>query len=271
MVQEWFRSWFDTPYYSLLYQHRDTQEARRFIEHVVSFVRLPAGASLLDLACGTGRHSLQLARLGFNVTGVDLSQKNIAEAIENARQHTDLSGKLRFLVGDMRQLDFTAEFDAAVNLFTSMGYFNEPSENLQVIQSTARALRPGGLLVIDFLNPAYVVRHLVPQENHEIDGVQFEIKRRVERGAVEKAIRVKDGGKILHFTEHVQLLELRDFEKIFKKTRFRLEHVWGDYTGAPYIENHSPRMVMLARLESPQLVGIGNDLMLDPAIPPSRW
>jgi ubiquinone/menaquinone biosynthesis C-methylase UbiE len=271
MVQEWFRSWFDTPYYSLLYQHRDSQEARRFIEHLVSFMGLPTGAQVLDLACGTGRHSLQLARLGFNVTGVDLSQKNIAEAIEAARLQTDLPGKARFLVGDMRQLDFTATFDAAFNLFTSLGYFDEPGENLQVVQSTARALKPGGQLVIDFLNPAYVLRHLVAQESHEIAGVQFEIRRRVERGVVEKAIRIKDGGKILHFTEHVQLLELKDFERIFKKARFKLEYVWGDYTGAPYLEAHSPRMVLLARLENPAQLMLETDLMVDTAIPPSRW
>ena len=83
--QMWFQSWFNTPYYHILYQNRDYKEAELFIKNLVRYLNLDAlDDSILDLACGQGRHSIFLNSLGFRVTGIDLSEKSIKHANENA-------------------------------------------------------------------------------------------------------------------------------------------------------------------------------------------
>ncbi len=85
----WFTSWFDTPYYHILYKNRGDEEARDFMQNLVNFLKLPIGASILDLACGKGRHSVYLNKLGYDVTGVDLSGNSIsyAKQFENETLH----------------------------------------------------------------------------------------------------------------------------------------------------------------------------------------
>ena len=79
-AQTWYSSWFDTPYYHLLYKNRDEQEAKAFIDLLCQYLNLPAGSLALDLACGKGRHAKVMAENGLNVTGLDLSPGSIAEA-----------------------------------------------------------------------------------------------------------------------------------------------------------------------------------------------
>ncbi|MDX2063411.1 MAG: class I SAM-dependent methyltransferase [Bacteroidia bacterium] len=247
-MTEWFRTWFDTPYYALLYQRRGPEEAQAFLANLLRNLQLPVPSRVIDLACGSGRYSLELARLGHHVTGIDLSQRRIQQAIATAHDEAHaLSGTVKFLVADMRQLGFNAEFDLALNLFTSLGYFRDLAENQQVLQRTAQALRPGGVLVIDFLNARHVTDTLVPQEVQQVGGVRFEIRRRIENGQVHKSIRVTDGETMQHFTEQVQLLTYRDFERLLKKAQLTLETAWGDYLGAPFNEERSERLILFAR------------------------
>ncbi|MBI4061637.1 MAG: class I SAM-dependent methyltransferase [Elusimicrobia bacterium] len=117
-------------------------------------LKLRPGARVLDLACGTGRHSIPLARRGAFVVGVDRTASYLKEARRAAR---GLSNCL-FARGDMRRLPFEGEFDAVINLWTSFGYFAKPSDDLKVLRGAARALKPGGLFLIDLLDFAWVKR-----------------------------------------------------------------------------------------------------------------
>lgn len=116
---------------------------------------LKPGARLLDLACGTGRHAVLLARRGAFVVGVDKTEAYLKEARRNAR---GLKNCL-FARGDMRRLTFKGEFDAAMNLWTSFGYFAKPSDDLKALKGVARALKPGGLFLIDLIDFAWVKKH----------------------------------------------------------------------------------------------------------------
>lgn len=116
---------------------------------------LKPGSRLLDLACGTGRHSLLLARRGAFVVGVDKTEAYLKEARANAR---GLKNCL-YARGDMRRLPFEGEFDAAMNLWTSFGYFAKPSDDLKALKGVARALKPGGLFLIDLIDFAWVKKH----------------------------------------------------------------------------------------------------------------
>ena len=111
MQQNWFKSWFDSPYYHLLYNHRDYSEAQQFIAILFEFLALPKHTEVLDLACGKGRHAMQIHTLGYDVMGVDLSPQSIESA--NSMAESGLS----FKTGDMRELPFNNEFDLIVNLF----------------------------------------------------------------------------------------------------------------------------------------------------------
>ena len=117
-TEAWYASWFNTPYYHLLYKDRDHREAALFMNTLTSYLNLRVNDTILDLACGRGRHAKYLSRKGFDVTGVDLSE----ESIEYAKQFE--SAKLHFEIHDMC-LPYPQQFDAVFNLFTSYGYFEK--------------------------------------------------------------------------------------------------------------------------------------------------
>ena len=124
-TQNWFASWFDTPYYHILYKERNYREAQIFMDNLTHYLNLPEKAKVLDLACGKGRHAIYLNQLGFEVIGADLSENSIAEASKNS------NSSLQFQVHDMRE-KFDDQFDAIFNLFTSFGYFDDLAERALV-------------------------------------------------------------------------------------------------------------------------------------------
>ncbi|MTI20352.1 class I SAM-dependent methyltransferase, partial [Fulvivirga sp. RKSG066] len=168
---EWFDEWFDSPYYHILYKHRDYEEAKGFLDTLIRFFKIKPNHKVLDLACGKGRHSIYLNEKGFDVVGVDLSEQNIAHAkkFENDSLHFD--------VHDMREVYAEERFDFVLNMFTSFGYFDSEKENEQAICAAAKSLKPGGSLLIDFLNPYRVINNLVPEEKKTIEGIEFDITR----------------------------------------------------------------------------------------------
>ena len=130
-TNEWFAGWFDSPYYHLLYRHRDHEEAAAFIDALMQALQPKPDDHILDLACGAGRHSNYLANKGYTVTGLDLSKESIARAKANAADNVS------FGVADMRQLDAKAEYDLVLNLFTSFGYFEDFDDNLRVLKGVS--------------------------------------------------------------------------------------------------------------------------------------
>ncbi len=108
-------------------------------------------------------------------------------------------------------------------------------------------LAPEGTFVLDYLNATWVEHNLKTHEVRDVDGVHFEIRKRIVSGVVEKGIRIKDGPKMLHFTEHVALLHLREFDRMLRKAGLRIDHTWGDYAGAPFDEQVSKRLILFVQ------------------------
>jgi cyclopropane fatty-acyl-phospholipid synthase-like methyltransferase len=162
--------WFDSDYYHILYKHRDYNEARNFIDNIIEYLDLKKGSKILDLACGIGRHSTYLDKLGFKVIGTDNSTNNIKKA--KASQNIFLS----FLQMEMID-DTNNKFDGIFNLFTSFGYVNH-DYNLKTIKNIERQLIGNGTVVIDFMNTLFVKKNLVIEETKVIDELSFKIKRR---------------------------------------------------------------------------------------------
>lgn len=235
---EWFESWFDSPYYHILYQHRDEQEAQFVIDQLTSYLNIPIGSTILDLACGKGRHANYLASLGFDVAGYDLSKNNIALAKENQK------GKVHFLVHDMRE-KFPEKFDAIFNLFTSFGYFDCKDDNVKTLQAIKESLTENGIAVIDFLNLNFVKENLVPSESITLDGITFSIERRIDNNFIYKKIRFEVDGKNYHFTEKVQALGLADFEEMLEKAGMYLLDVFGDYKLTKFDQQKSERLILI--------------------------
>ena len=240
MSEPWYAQWFNTPYYHLLYKHRDDTEAQAFLENLVQTLNLPKTARVLDLACGRGRHAFTLHRLGYDVTGYDLSEANIAFA---KRQE---EAGLHFAVQDMLEPYDKAAFDVVMNLFTSFGYFNSHALNQQAIHHMAAALKPGGLLVMDFMNAHRVAEGLVPQEHITIDGVSFHISRRQAEGQVIKSIAFEAGGRHHLHEERVQALIMEDFKRYFEEAGLHLRHTFGNAKGDPFDPETSPRLILTA-------------------------
>ena len=242
----WFASWFDSPYYPILYQHRDYAEAERFIDHLLQNLAPSTGSHFLDLACGRGRHSIYIHKAGHTVTGIDLSPESIADARKSATAGLD------FLVGDMRD-DIPGKYDFVFNLFTSFGYFDDPSENLKVLHNVREALNPGGVLVLDFMNAEKAIAGMVAEEEKELNGIRFGIQKRLQdEGGVRhiiKDIHVRDGGQEYHFQERVQALGKADFEALFAGAGLHCFQTWGDYKGGAFDLAISPRLISFCKLD----------------------
>ncbi len=237
-TENWYTSWFDTPFYHILYKDRDYKEAGNFMDKLTSFLKLPTNAEILDLACGKGRHSKYLNELGFQVTGVDLSPRSIAFA----KQFENSS--LVFEEHDMC-IPFPKKFDAVFNLFTSFGYFEEKEDNLRTIKAIKSELKPNGFGVIDFLNAEYVKRKLVPSETKIVDGITFNMKRIIENGYIYKHIHFNYNYKEYKFSERVKAITLSDFNTCFKEANVTLYHCFGDYQLNDFDVDSSERLILI--------------------------
>jgi 2-polyprenyl-3-methyl-5-hydroxy-6-metoxy-1,4-benzoquinol methylase len=146
---EWWEDFFGGPWGEL--QAQGYPEARTHAEtdFLVTALALVPGQQVLDLACGNGRHSIEMARRGMTVTGVDFNRNALATASRKAAENgVDVS----FVEADMRAVEYEGTFDAAFSFFTSFGYFEDESDDLLVAQRIAAALKPGGRFVLETMS-----------------------------------------------------------------------------------------------------------------------
>lgn len=239
-TKEWFATWFDSEFYHVLYQDRDYKEAELFMQHLVTFLKLPKGKHILDLACGKGRHSVYLNKIGYRVTGVDLSKNSIASA---SKFSTDT---LDFKVHDMRD-PFPEKYDAIFNLFTSFGYFEDDNTNIKVLQNIKNSLKKNGIGVIDFMNVNYVKKHLITEETVIKSTITFKIKRKIENQKIIKNISFTVAGKTYNFQEKVQFLTLDTIKNYIKASNLKLIHTFGDYQLNDFNINESKRLILVLK------------------------
>jgi 2-polyprenyl-3-methyl-5-hydroxy-6-metoxy-1,4-benzoquinol methylase len=239
----WFKVWFDSPYYHQLYFERDEKEAAAFIERLLQHLQPAPGAKLLDVACGRGRDANLLASKGYDVTGIDLAPGSIdtARALEHERLH--------FYQHDMRLPFWINYFDIAFNLFTSFGFFRTDREHNNSIRTLANAVQPNGMVVIDFLNVHYAEDHLVHKQSITIGNVNYYLTKWFDETHFYKKILIEDPQlkEPLEYTEKVAKLSLGDFNDMFAFHELQTQEVFGDYNLGAYDIKHSPRMIMIAK------------------------
>jgi SAM-dependent methyltransferase len=239
MSEEWFKTWFNTKYYHLLYQHRDETEARQFIDALLRFLNPNAKAKFLDVACGKGRHSIQLNQSGYRATGIDLSDNSI----DIAKKHE--SETLHFYVQDIREPIRCSPYDFALNLFTSFGYFETIEEHSTSLRNIFNALNSGGIFVFDFLNTEQIVENFDSNESLTIDQVGFELKREIKNGFIMKRIKVTENQTEHQFTERVMAFSKDDLVDLLTKVGFKIKSIHGDYQMKPFTAV-APRVIIIA-------------------------
>ena len=243
----WFKKWFSSKFYLDLYQHRDEEDARWIINLLQRNISVYSKSKVLDIACGSGRHSIELARRGFDVTGFDLSEYLIGEAKKNLVNSKERDLKVKFLIKDMRKFNFKNSFDIAVNIFTSFGYFESDEENSKVFENVSNSLRKDGYFIFDFLNKNYLENHLVPTTRNKHGNITVVQKRIIENGFVKKNIIIKAGKKESQFEEVLKLYSLSEFKKMFSKYDLRINKLYGDYFGNKFNETESKRLIIIAQ------------------------
>jgi len=230
----WYQEWFGEEYLDL-YSYRDDEEAKRH----VGFVRSQFGPiedTVLDLACGSGRHIQELRRKGYAAVGCDLSMTLLWTA---TRQHSCAGTVVR---ADMRRLPFHDEsFGGLVNFFTSFGYFENEDDNLSSAREMARVLRTGAPLLVDYLNVHRELERLVQTERRDLDGDEALIERWFDPASKTFNKRITIGSK--RFLERVRGYERNELAALFDTAGFRVDHTFGDFDGREYYIG-SPRLIL---------------------------
>ncbi len=166
----WYKDWFNSENYLKVYSHRDESEAARLVGLIVQSLSIKSDSKILDMACGSGRHAINFAKRGYDVSAVDLSQRLISDAKENAREN---DVKIDFVLSDILDFKTTQKFNLALNLFTSIGYFDNDEENFRVILKAYDLLIDRGYFVIDYFNKNYLVKNLIPTSVFSENGMRI--------------------------------------------------------------------------------------------------
>ena len=236
----WFKDWFGTEYYKMLYRHRNDEEARLFLDNLITHLKLDKGAKVLDLACGRGRHSIYLASKGLDVTGIDLAADSIEEASLSANNH------LHFIIHDMREKFPEGPYAVIINAFTSFGYFETEEEDLKTLKNVSQALNNNGYFVFDYFNVKKVINEMQSDSEMNCDQVQFKIHKFIENKFIVKNISVTDHGKTFLYTEKVKLFTLEELEEYFNLSGLKITACYGNYNLDPFEELTSDRLIILA-------------------------
>lgn len=240
--KEWYKEWFNSPFYHKLYFDRDEKEAEKFIHRLLHHLKPKPGCRMLDVACGKGRHSRILSEQGFDVTGIDISQDSISFA------HQFENEKLHFYQHDMRLPAWINYFDYAFNFFTSFGYFPTRREHDDSVRTIVKSLKKEGIVLFDYLNVHYVEERLVHNEIKKIDQTAYEIHRWMDKDYFFKKIIVTDPSLAhpLEFTEQVAKFSLGDFTDMLSFQGMQVLEVFGDYELGSYEVRGKPRMILIA-------------------------
>jgi SAM-dependent methyltransferase len=202
---------------------------------VVERLALEPGARILDLACGHGRHALELARRGFRVTGLDLSEPSLAEARETAAA---AGVKLELVHGDMRELPWEREFDAVLNLFTAFGYFADRADDERVLAQVERALRPGGSFLLDVVSLFVLARGFQPRHWEELDDGRTMLDDRTYDQLTGRSnvtwTFVGPGGARSELRHSLRIYTLPELHAMLASAGLDVAETWGGYDAEPY-------------------------------------
>jgi len=242
----WYQTFFGEDYlriYEFLTPERTEQE----VEGIVKLLGLPSGKAILDLCCGHGRHSVSLAKRGYQVTGQDLS----VVFLQHAQAAAEAQGvAIRWIQGDMRHVPFEDEFDAVINIFTAFGYFESEDEDQQVLHQVYKALKPGGLFLLEMMHREALIRNFAPgQIDRHADGLLVLEERDFDlftsRTNVQVTMIYPDGQR-REYRHSERIYTLTELARMLTLTGLHVQACYGGLDGSTLSLN-SRRLVVVAR------------------------
>ncbi len=244
------RPWYDQDVFwetvgPLLFSRRRLEQTPGEVDQIVALLGVGPGARVLDLCCGGGRHSLELARRGFLVTGVDRTRAYLDRAVERARAE---GLTVEFVEADMREFCRPESFDGAINFFTSFGYFEDPADDRRVVDNVFRSLKPGGVFLLEMMGKEVLARIFRERDWYEQEGMIVLEERKVTRnwGWMENRwILLKDGQRTDLTVSHRPYSAV-ELTSLLAGSGFEVTAVHGDVAGSPY-DHQARRLVVLAR------------------------
>lgn len=240
----WYKDWFSSEHYLKVYSHRDLTEAERLVEFIIKKTQPEEDASVLDMACGAGRHAIAFAKKGFSVTAVDLSELLIREAMKNSEQN---NVQIDFVVSDILNFDTVNRFDLIANLFTSFGYFENDDDNYGVIQKSYSLLKKGGYFVLDYFNKNFLINNIIPTTVLSENGKRITQNRLIKDQRVVKNITIENNENTSVFYESVRLYSCEEILAYFDKAGFTNLSLLGDYQGSEHNKDSSQRLIVFGQ------------------------
>lgn len=243
MTADWTQEYFDDMYRRLFLDTVDPARTRYQVQQLLRLCAVLPGAAVLDVGCGVGRHSIELAKLGFRVTGVDMSADYVAVCRERTAQ---LGLKAEFHAVDGRVMKLDVRADLTISLWSSFGYYGEVGD-LQILQRIAEHTREGGHVVVDVENRDYIVKHFVSEEWHEHEQGFVLEKRRFDAtaGTVSTRRVVLSGGRRCEYHRVLRMYTVAELTALFEAAGLRSERWCGDYDGSRF-GPESKRMIAIA-------------------------
>lgn len=219
-----------------------TEQEIHFITEVLN---LPTQASILDLYCGYGRHSIELAKLGFQVTGIDATADFLDIAAQKAKE---ANVQVSFVQRDMRELNYHDEFDAVINMFAAFGYFSD-DENAQVLERVAKSLHPGGVFLIDLLNREWMVRNNLNRYWRHPNGeyvLSYKVELQQGITTMKRQLINQVTGVKTQYEFVLRTYSLTEMTNILYRAGLSIKTTYGGFDGSTYNAD-SQRMIILAQ------------------------
>jgi SAM-dependent methyltransferase len=245
----WYVDFFREGFYHSWAPAERFQRAEREVDFIVEALGLQAGADVLDLCCGEGRHAIELARRGYRMSGLDLSALHLRLARQAAKE---AGASVRWYRADMRDIPWEGDFDAVINIFTSFGYLESDEEDFKVLAGVARALKPGGRFLLDTINREMLVRHWEAHRWQEgTDGTLHLEDRRFDFLAGRQHNRVlsihPDGTRREREID-LRMYTLKELADMLSRAGLTVRRTWGGFDGREYGLD-SRRMIVLSEKE----------------------
>jgi SAM-dependent methyltransferase len=233
---EWWETFFRGPWGEWQARGFMQENTLADVDFIVGKLGLKTGDKVLDVACGTGRHAIELAKLGIEVTGIDFN----AEILEVAeRRAEEQLVEVLFLKNDMRCLRFSEEFDAAYSWWTSFGYFEDESHDYVVLRRIAESLRPGGKFLIDIVSAETLLPVFMPEHVHALDNsgtceLRHNVRIDFETGRTEGEWVFVENGRTRTVRSSLRLYNYRDLSALLREAGFGQIEGFDSKTGQPF-------------------------------------
>lgn len=254
---DWWQKIFDQKYLDTYLSDLTPERTLREVDFVVRAANLQPSDRILDLACGHGRHSIELAKRGFNVAGLDYSEPFIEKAKTDAKQ---AGVNVEFIRGDMKNLPFNESFDVVLMLFTAFGYFSD-EDNQKTLGEISKSLKPSGRFLIDVISGEAVINRFNKEGQKEQDSNRLRIPRTYEVGGLkvdevewfdpdEHQIHnhrewVDENGQKKEYDYYLRVYTVPQYKEMLSKAGLQFREVWGDFQGSPHNQDNF-RTIMLA-------------------------